>query len=192
MRFAALAGFLVLVIAATPAAAQFGGGGGIGGGTGSGAGRGAMGQRANGGQRMLTEEEIDGPPTPGMMQQLLSLEDGQTAAYQQAYDSLMRASQSERDSARVALKGMRDAFGGGDRETARANGMIARRIGEDLEKRDAAFDKSLRTMLNKDQQKRYDKWKAQNRKEAEEKQREEMRARMGADGGRGRGSSPRF
>lgn len=188
MRLPALAGFLGLMIAATPAAAQFGGGGGIGGGIG----RGGMGQRPNGGQPMLTEQELDGPPTAGMMQQLLSLEDGQTAAYQQAYDSLMRASQAERDSARVALKGMRDAFAGGDRESARANGRIARRIGDDLAQRDAAFDKSLRTMLNKDQQKRYDKWKDQNRKEAEEKQREEMRGRMGADGGRAPGSSPRF
>lgn len=184
MRVASLAvAVCVLALAATPAHAQYGGmSGGRGGGMGGG--RGGM-SRGGGGTRpmMVTDAQLDGPPTPETMHQLLSLSDSQVATYTRNYDSLMAGTRVERDSAHAAVKAMRDSFTAGDRNAARANATIARELADDLGKRDQAFDHSLKTVLTKDQQKQYDKWKDQNKKDAEAEQREQMR---GAGGGRGR------
>ena len=190
MRWSTLVGALCALGMAVPAQAQYGGmGGGLGGGMGGGGGMGRGGMReGRPAMAMITEEQLEGPPTPGLMHQLLSLDDGQTAAYTRAWDSLMSATKVERDSAQAAVKAMRDRFSGGDRAGARANAETAQRIGKGLAKEDEAFDRSLKGLLSKEQLKQYDKWKDQNRKDAEEKQREEMRGRMqgrrsGAGGG---------
>ena len=197
MRWSMLVGALGALLMAVPVQAQYGGmGGGMGGGLG---GRGGMGRGGMGGGRggapsmMITDEQIEGPPTPGMMLQLLTLDERQSAAYTHAWDSLMAETKVERDSARSAVKAMRDGFSGGDRESARSNGGIARRLAGDLAKRDQAFDASLKTLLTRDQRKEYDKWKDQNKKDAEARQREEMRGRGGGRMGGGMTEgSPRF
>jgi hypothetical protein len=191
MRWSMLVGALCALAMAVPAQAQYGGmGGGIGGG---GMGRGGM-REGRPAVAMITEEQLEGPPTPGLMHQLLSLDDAQSAAYTRAWDSLMSATKVERDSAQAAVKAMRDGFSGGDRAGARGNAATAQRIARDLGKADQAFDHSLKGLLTKDQMKQYDKWKDQNRKDAEEKQREEMRGRMGGrrSGAGGGGGVPSF
>jgi Spy/CpxP family protein refolding chaperone len=178
--FSLAAAVCTLAVAATPAWGQYGGMGGS-----MGGGMGGRGMGRAGGTRpvMVTDAQIDGPPTPEMMHQLLSLSDSQLATYAHRYDSLMTETRAERDSAHVAVKTMRDAFTARDRDGARAEAASARALADDLTKRDEAFDRSLKAVLSKEQQKQYDKWKDQNKKEAEEQQREEMR---GAGGGRGR------
>ena len=91
----------------------------------------------------------------------------------------MSATKVERDSAHAAVKAMRDGFAGGDRSGARGNAETAQRIAKSLAREDEAFDHSLKGLLTRDQLKEYDKWKDQNKKDAEAKQREEMRGRMG-------------
>jgi hypothetical protein len=200
MRWTMLVGALGALLVTMPVQAQYGGmGGGMGDGMGGrgGMGRGGMSGRGGAPAMMITDEALDGPPTPGMMLQLLTLDERQSAAYTHAWDSLMAETKVERDSAHAAVKAMRDGFTGGDRESARANAGVARRLAGDLAKRDQAFDASLKTLLTKDQRKEYDKWKDQNRKDAESKQREEMRGREGGrEGGRMgggmTGGTPRF
>ena len=196
MRWTMLVGAVGALFVAMPVQAQYGGmGGGMAGGMGGGGGmgRGGMGGRSGAPAMMISDEALDGPPTPGMMLQLLTLDERQSAAYTRAWDSLMAETKIERDSAHAAVKAMRDGFSGGDRASARSNGAIARRLAGDLAKRDQAFDASLKTLLTKDQRKEYDKWKDQNRKDAEAKQREEMRGRMGGRmGGSISGGPPRF
>ena len=79
MRWSMLVGALGALLMAVPVQAQYGGmGGGMGGGLG---GRGGMGRGGMGGGRggapsmMITDEQIEGPPTPGMMLQLLTLDE---------------------------------------------------------------------------------------------------------------------
>ncbi len=187
MRLSLLVGALCALALATPAYAQAGGmGGGM---EGMGGGRGL---RQRGDRPMMpTDEQIDGPPTPETMHQLLSLDETQLARYRHGYDSLMAESRAERDSAHAAVKALRDGFGSASRDAARARAGDMHRISEDLAKRDDTFDHSLKTILTKGQQKQYDKWKDQNRKDAEEKQRDEIRARM-SGGGRRSGGVPSF
>lgn len=191
MRWSTLVGALCALAMAVPVQAQYGGmGGGMGGG---GMGRGGMRQGGRPAMAMVTDEQLEGPPTPGLMHQLLSLDDAQTTAYTRAWDSLMSATKVERDSAQAAVKAMRDGFAGGDRAGARGNAETAQRIAKSLAREDEAFDHSLKGLLTKDQLKEYDKWKDQNKKDAEAKQREEMRGRMGGrGGGTGGGGVPRF
>ncbi|MGE5091115.1 MAG: hypothetical protein ACM3OH_03000 [Bacillota bacterium] len=200
MRWTMLVGALGALLVAVPVQAQYGGmGGGMGDGMGGrgGMGRGGMSGPGGAPAMMISDEALDGPPTPGMMLQLLTLDERQSATYTRAWDSLMAETKVERDSAHAAVKAMRDGFSGGDRESARANAGVARRLAGDLAKRDQAFDASLKTLLTKDQRKEYDKWKDQNRKDAEAKQREQMRGREGGrEGGRMgggmTGGTPRF
>ncbi len=163
-----------------------------GGGMGGGMGRGGMRPGGRPAMAMITDEQLEGPPTPGLMHQLLSLDVAQTATYTRAWDSLMSATKIERDSAQAAVKAMRDGFTGGDRTGARGNAVTAQRLARDLAKEDEAFDHSLKGLLTKDQLKQYDKWKDQNQKDAEARQREEMRGRMGGRRSGAGGGVPSF
>ncbi|MBA2627352.1 MAG: hypothetical protein H0U85_05015 [Gemmatimonadales bacterium] len=177
MRFPSMTFALTVALAlasAAPVSAQFPGAGssmedGMGGG------RSVMSRRPGAGEPMLTEQQLDGPPTPETMRQLLTLEDGQVDAYRQAYETLMRGTQAQRDTARVAFRGMREAFASGNRTGARATGAYVRRLGQELARQDAEFDKAAKALFTKEQRKAYEKWQARNRKEAEELQIEEMR-----------------
>jgi serine/threonine protein phosphatase PrpC len=159
-----------------------------------GMGRGGMRQGGRPAVAMPTDAEIDGPPTPGLMRQLLSLDAAQDSAYTRSWDSLMAATKPVRDSAHAAVKAVHDGFAGGDRAGARSNAASAQQLAKALKQDDDAFDHSLKALLSKDQQKRYEKWKDDNRKEAEERQHEEMRSRMGGrrGGGGGGGGVPSF
>jgi acyl-CoA reductase-like NAD-dependent aldehyde dehydrogenase len=127
-----------------------------------------------------SQEEIDGPPTPGTFKQLLSLTDQQTEQYTRSWDSLMAATTAERDSARAARDAMRSAFRQHDRDGAQEQAKVLSRIGKDLKKRDEAFDKSL-GFLSKDQHKQYEDYKKEQQKARED----ERRRRFGGESGAG-------
>jgi len=121
-------------------------------------------------------EEIEGPPTPGTFRQLLSLTDPQTEQYTRAWDSLMADTKAQRDSARAAHEAMRSAFRDRNRDGAQQQAQLLTRLGQDLRKRDNAFDKSL-GFLTKDQRKQYEEVKKE-----QKKAREEERPRRSGDG----------
>jgi hypothetical protein len=125
-------------------------------------------------------EEIEGPPTPGTFRQLLSLTDPQTDQYSRAWDSLMADTKVQRDSARVAREAMQSAFRDRNRDGAQQQAQLLTRLGQELRKRDAAFDKSL-GFLTKDQRKQYEEVKKEQKKARED----ERPRRFGGGSGAG-------
>lgn len=127
--------------------------------------------------RMLSREAIEGPPSPALMRDSIGLSQDQLQRYSERYGNHMAATRSLRDSVRTTMKAMRSAFESGDRSTAREQRDVIERESKELSKRDTDFDKGLKDILTKDQQKRYQKWK-ENRKKTERDQwtRERRRA----------------
>ena len=154
-----------------------GGGSMSGGGSWDGGGGRGMGQPPFDPSELPTPEEIDGPPNPPTMRQLLSLSDSQSQRYKSGWDSLMADTRAKRDSARTSRDAMRAAFGDRDRQGVQAQAKLLTVLGKDLRKRDQAFDKSL-GFLTKDQRKQYQDYQKQ-QKEAREEERERFRARSG-------------
>jgi hypothetical protein len=67
---------------------------------------------------------------------------------------------------------MRAAFEDGDREGARRQRDIVVALGDELNRRQKSFDDTLKSFLGKEQWKRYDKWRSEERKRAEQERRE--------------------
>ena len=178
-------------LAATTARAQGGGygptggygpGGGTtgGGGWGGGGGRGrGMGGHSFDPDDIPTPEEVDGPPSPATMRQLLSLSDSQTQRYTSTWDSLMNGTGAQRDSARTARDSMQAAFRNRDRQAVQNQAKVLTALGKELRKRNDAFDKSL-TFLSKDQRKQYEDYEKQQKQAAEEERRQRFRERSGS------------
>ncbi len=122
---------------------------------------------------------LDGPPAPAQMTQLVDLNDAQLPQYDSLYQAFMNQTQSERDSARAAQRLMETAFQGGDREAARERGSSLRDLTNDLGKQQKAFDDRLKDLLTKDQRNAYEDWRDQQRKFAEDQQRERWQRRGG-------------
>ena len=157
---------------------SYGPGGGMGPGGGAWQGGGGRGMRPGRGAfdafDLPTPEEIDGPPTPGTLRQLLALDDSQSDRYTRAWDSLMADSKPQRDSARAAREAMRSAFRERNRDGAREQATLLARLGKDLRKRDETFDKSL-AFLTADQRKQYEDYKKEQKKAREEERRHRPR-----------------
>jgi len=168
LRFLAL-----LLLTATPALAQSrpGGGWGAGGGRRH---RGMMGGPRGERARIPSAEDIDGPPAPAALQQIAGLTDEQASRYAGSYDAHMTATRPARDSLRAGLKAARAAFVDGDRAAARASAPEITRLWKDLSKQDEKFEKELGKMLDKEQRKRYEQWRDDQRKAADERRRERM------------------
>lgn len=118
------------------------------------------------GPRTLTARDLNGPPAPEAMRALVSLDTGQLSPYSQAYDALMRDTRAKRDSARAAVRARQEAEGAHDRAAMEESATVLTRLGDDIAKRDHAFDKSLNAILTKEQQQRYNRWKAALQQEA--------------------------
>ena len=134
-----------------------------------------MGGRPGGGMEFPTQEEVEGPPTPAALKDLIALDEAGSARYTALYTSHMDSTRTVRDSLRSALKWLRDARDNGDREGMRAafrqHGPDVRRLWKDLSKRDEAFDKSTKEILTKDQRKKLEQWQDQQEKERADEQR---------------------
>jgi hypothetical protein len=186
----------VLLMAAAPAHAQYPTGGGMGGGMGgggmggggmgrgAGVGRRAAGMRQGGGMMALpTPEELEGPPNASAVVEVLGLDPSDSARYESAYDAHMSATAPARDSLRSEMDSLRSSFRGGDREAGRVHARAAQRIWKNLSQQDDNFDKSLKSILTKDQFRQYRDWRKQEKKDAQDLRRQQMRERMG--GGQG-------
>jgi hypothetical protein len=119
-----------------------------------------------------------GPPAPEEFQRLVGLAPEKIAGYRGLYDRLMTETRPQRDSL-SALRGRMGEGDSGDRESFRQRREIFLPLNDELTRRQAAFDDALRDMLDKDQWKRYQKWRDEERKVAE--QRRQDRRRRGGD-----------
>jgi len=160
---------LASVIGAQTAWGQFGGFGGRGG-------RGGgpdMGGRANPAPKM-PGAELEGPPDSAAARAVLTLSDEQAARYVQAYDSFMTATRSPRDSVALVTEKMHDRLAIGDRAAATFYADRLREIGDYLKDRQEKFEGGpLRHVLTSDQMKAYRRWKEDQDRVYEEKNREE-------------------
>ena len=124
---------------------------------GMGHGAGSMGP-PRGERRFPSPEQVEGPATPAVMQELLGLAPDQLQKYTARYNEHIAATKSVRDSLRTTMQTMRAEFEDGDRESAREHGPTAERLWKDLSPRDEAFSKGLKDLLSKKQLKQYQEW----------------------------------
>src|SRR5207247_556274 len=85
-------------------------------------------------RRMITESQLERPPAPEFAVARFELDGTEAAAYKQAYDSFMTATQGQRDSARALRLAVRNAMQAGDRDAARCNFPELQRLGDVLVK----------------------------------------------------------
>ena len=142
-------------------------------------GGGRTGPRPGGRSSLPTAEKLTGPPTPAIMRDTVGLSAEQVEQYAVRYGNYMGATRPTRDSLRSTMREMRADFENGDRSAAQDRRSELERQWKELSKRDKQFDKDLKELLSKDQEKRYDKWKKA-REKAEQDLREERRSRRGA------------
>jgi hypothetical protein len=127
-----------------------------------------------GGQRMQALDPVvaDGPPAPAEFAGIASPPDDQQRRYTELYQNFMASTKPQRDSLNITRRDMRAAFEDGDREGARRQFDAVRALGDELTQRQKTFDDTLKSFLGKDQWKRYDKWRSDERKRAEQERRE--------------------
>jgi hypothetical protein len=160
----------MIALSATTAAAQGGYPGGYPGGR-TGGGEGARPQRPGGERRrIITESQLEGPPAPEFAAARFELDSSEAAAYKQAYDSFMTATQGQRDSARALRLAVRNEMQAGDRDAARGNFPELQRLGDVLVKAEQQFDGGLKRVLTKNHFKDYQQWKQQQRREEEQRE----------------------
>lgn len=123
--------------------------------------------------RMAALEAVEGPASPAILRDTVQLTGDKLQQYTTRYNAYIASTQVARDSLRANLQAMRSAFQNGDRSAARDRRDLVKRQSEDLSKQDQQFEKDLKGLLNKDQQKRYDKWKDDRMKNRQERWRSE-------------------
>lgn len=180
VRRASLVALALLALGGAPLAAQYTGGFGPPGGGGGGFGgvfggrHGGWGGGRHGGAASLpTEQELAGPLPPEALKGVLSLADSQVDRYRPLWEQHMRATKVQRDSAQAALAGLHRAVQDHDRASIRQYVPVLRRLAPDLEDRDKKFaDKQLKPILTKDQAKRFDKWRDDQKRAADDERRQ--------------------
>lgn len=121
-------------------------------------------------RRIISESQLEGPPAPEFAAARFEFDSAEAAAYKQAYDSFMTATQSQRDSARSLRLAVRNAMRAGDRDAARGNFPDLDRLGNVLVKAEEQFDARLKPRLTKNHFKDYQQWKQQQRRDEERRQ----------------------
>lgn len=117
---------------------------------------GRMGPRGE--RRLPSLEQVEGPATPTVLQDLVALNPDQLQKYTARYNEHVAATKSVRDSLRTTMQTMRAEFENGDRESAREHGPTAERLWKDLSPKDQVFSKGLKDLLSKKQLEQYQKW----------------------------------
>jgi hypothetical protein len=118
---------------------------------------------------MITESQLEGPPAPEFVAGRFELDSTEAAAYKQAYDSFMTATQGQRDSARALRQVVRNAMQAGDRDAARGNFPELQRLSDVLVKAEQQFDVTVKRVLTKNHFKEYQQWKQQQRHDEEQR-----------------------
>jgi len=161
---------LVLALAATPAAAQSANDGGRYGGR-------HMGRMHGGGHGTPPDPVVlQGPPPPDTLAAIAKLPADRTERYKALYDRFMAETQPQRDSL-ATLRNSAGADAAGDRESMQRRRDVFVPLDDELTRQQAAFDDELKGMLDKAEWKRYQKWRDQQRKDAEKARMERWRHR---------------
>lgn len=127
------------------------------------------------GQRRLTPPDpvvLNGPPAPDEFARIVELPTDKVGRYAQLYDRLMSSTRPQRDSLAAMRRDLRGAYEQGDREAAQQHRGEFRPLMADLERQQASFDEALQPLLAKGQWKRYQHWRDDQRKRAEEERKE--------------------
>ena len=104
----------------------------------------------------------------------MQLPDAKLAGYQTLYDHLMTETKPQRDS----LAALRSGMGASeDRSSFQERREVFQPLSQELTRRQAAFDDALKDMLDKDQWKRYQKWRDDQRKAADQERQNRWRHR---------------
>jgi hypothetical protein len=175
-RTLALATLALSLFQLSSASAQYGRNGGMRGGR-----RGMMGGggEANRMSGALFDPVLrDGPPAPDSMAAIAQLSDSQRTMYLSSRDQFMQTTKPTRDSLALIRSEMRDARANGEgSEQMRSYFPQMRSLGEYLARRQNEFDEGFKLMVTKDQYKRYEKWRKEQRKQAEEEAQRMMQGR---------------
>lgn len=107
---------------------------------------------------------LQGPPAPADFQKLVQLPDAKLPGYQNLYNHLMDQTKPQRDSLAALRNNMGDS---NDRSSFQERREIFQPLSQELIQRQAAFDDALKDMLDKNEWKRYQKWRDDQRKAAE-------------------------
>ena len=123
---------------------------------------------SHGGRRSSASDPVvtEGPPKPEALDTIVQLADSQRLPYEALYTGLMDSTQAARDSLHAARQALREAFGSQDRATIQEQMRTVQALTRVLEDRQKKFDEALKKLLDKDQWKRYDKWREEQRQEA--------------------------
>jgi hypothetical protein len=117
---------------------------------------------------MAMMDAIEGPISPTTLRDSIQVTGDKLQEYIKRYNNYTADTKVTRDSLRKNLEAVRSAYQQGDRNMAQGQRDQIRQQAQDLQKRDADFEKSFRSLLTKDQQKRYDQWKKDREKSREE------------------------
>jgi hypothetical protein len=134
---------------------------------------------------MMDPVVLDGPPVPDSMAALVGLNGDGLARYTTMYQNLMTSTKTQRDSV-AALRAARMAArqAGAEGQRRGPGGMSGmRELRQYLEDRQNQFDDALKDLLDQGQLKRYQEWRGQRRKEAEDRMREMRQMNGGGPGG---------
>jgi hypothetical protein len=141
-------------------------------------GRGRPGHQAGAGMRRMAAPDLvvlHGPPAPPEFARIVELPADRVDRYAEMYERLMTSTRPQRDSLETLRRGMRDALESRDRASAERQRAVAQPLVEELERRQAAFDATLRDLLDKSQWKRYERWRDDERKRASDERRDRRR-----------------
>lgn len=122
---------------------------------------------------------LNGPPAPADFARIVELPQDRLESYTRMYDRFMTATRPQRDSLQTLRNGMRDAFASRDRDAMQRQRSVMEPIAKDLAQQQATFDETLRSQLEKPQWKRYEQWRDDQRKQAEQERRERWQRRAG-------------
>jgi len=136
------------------------------------------GMRHGGGGTPPDPVVLKGPPAPDDFRQLVNLPDDKVASYKTLYDHLMTETKPQRDSlAALRTEAIND---GGDRASFERRREEFEPLSQELTRRQQAFDDELKKMVDKDQWKRYQKWRDDQRKAVQQEREERWKRHQGA------------
>ena len=130
------------------------------------------GMRHGGGGRGMQAVDpvvVEGPPAPADFARITSVPD--TEGYARLYNHFMSTTRPQRDSLAAARGAMREAFDNQDREAGRGQMGAMKSLADDLSHQQETFDGAVKDLISKDQWKKYQDWRADRRKEAQDRRR---------------------
>jgi hypothetical protein len=118
---------------------------------------------------------LNGPPAPDDFARLAELPADKAERYKGLYDRFMADTRPQRDSLATLRRDMSGGYDPSDREAFQRRRDVFVPLNQELERRQAAFDDALHDMLDKNEWKRYQKWREEERKVAEQQRRDRWR-----------------